>query len=235
LNKRTVFENLKREFPDKAIDLSENLELLKETFKDIIEVVGEKIQTDVSHRVFDNLELFGEMAKGFSELENQADEAIALLDVDEINVNEVHKEEKEIKTLPNYTEYAVDTKIEHTLYENFTHKRPSGFQLNKNKIVHVDTWQEMIVKTCELLMAIDEEKFVDFENSRVMNGKKRKYFSRDASKMVNPKRIKNKLYVEVNQSANSLRNLLIKLLKVYGFNLSDYKVFLRADYTNLKR
>jgi len=78
-------------------------------------------------------------------------------------------------------------------------------------------------------MSIDEKKFVDFENSRVMNGKKRKYFSREVSKVGNPKRLKNKLYVEVNQSANSLRNLLIKLLKAYGFNLSDYKVYLRAD------
>jgi len=235
MNKESLLKMLKNEFPEKAIDLSENLELLKETLKDIIEVVGEKIQSDVSHREFANLELFGEMAKEFSFLENQTDEAMALLEIDDLSDNTVPEEEQGIRTIPNYSEYAVDTNIEHTLYENFTHKRPSGFKLNKNKIVHVDTWQEMTVKTCELLMEINEEKFLDFENSKAMNGKKRRYFSKDSSLMRNPKLINNKIYIEVNQSANSLRNILIKLLKAYRFNISDYKVYLRADYTNLKK
>ncbi|HPF16832.1 MAG TPA: hypothetical protein P5107_08305 [Thermotogota bacterium] len=235
MDKESLLKMLKTEFPEKAIDLSENLELLKETIKDIIEEIGEKIQSDFSHRMFENLELFGEIAKEFSFFENQTDEAIALLDIDDLSDNTVPEEEQGIRTLPNYSEYVVDTNIEHTLYENFTHKRPSGFKLNEYKIVHVDTWQEMVVKTCELLMAIDRDKFLGFENSKTMNGKKRKYFSKDSTLMRNPKHIKDKIYIEVNQSANSLRNMLIKLLKAYHFNISDYAVYLRADYTNLKK
>jgi hypothetical protein len=64
----------------------------------------------------------------------------------------------------NYSQYEVDSNVEHTLYENLTHIRPYGFKINEHYIVKVKTWKEMLVKTCEFLIAIDEEKFSNFEN-----------------------------------------------------------------------
>ncbi len=43
-------------------------------------------------------------------------------------------EETEKKTIPNYSDYYVDTNVEHTLYEDYTHKRPCGFRINEDKI-----------------------------------------------------------------------------------------------------
>lgn len=37
----------------------------------------------------------------------------------------------------------------------------------------------MLLKTCEMFISIDLEKFLSFENNKNMNGKKNKYFSID--------------------------------------------------------
>ncbi|XOS90970.1 hypothetical protein ACLMAB_19715 [Brevibacillus laterosporus] len=127
----------------------------------------------------------------------------------------------------------MDSNVEHTLYENFTHKRPFGFQLNKDHIIEVKTWQAMLKKTSELLLTIDSEKLLSFEHARGMNGKKNKYISVKSEGMRRPHLILNQVYIEMNMSGNGIRNLILKMLKAYGFKTTDYKVYFRADYTEL--
>ena len=93
----------------------------------------------------------------------------------------------------------------------------------------------MLVKTCEILLALDEKKFLNFENVSEMNGKKNMYFTTNPSNMMKPKNVSGKIYIETNQSSNAIRNLLVKLLKKYQFKISEYKVYFRADYTNLNK
>lgn len=88
-------------------------------------------------------------------------------------------------------------------------------------------WQEVLIKTCELLLSVDEEKFFSFESKKHMNGKKNKYFSINTDNIRNPEIIGNKLYVETNMSGKAIRKLIIKI--------NDYKVYFRADYTNVNR
>ncbi len=92
----------------------------------------------------------------------------------------------------------------------------------------------MLIKVCENLIEVDEEKIIGFEDLKHMNGKK-KYFSVKPKGMRNPKRVANKIYVETNQSANSIRNILIKILKECGFKTGDLKIYLRADYTEINK
>lgn len=228
-----LIEKLKEEFPDKAIDISEGLELLRETIKDSIDVIGNRINKAVTNRDFENVSVYSDMAKEAYDLEKKIQEIMNMLEVEEIEVSEETEEEVEKKTIPNYADYVVDSNIEHTLYENFTHKRPAAFKLNDEKIVKVKTWQDMLIKTCEFLMAVDEKKFLSFEYNDEMNGKKNKYFSRNPNDMRKPRKIADKIYIETNQSGNAIRNLMIKLLKEYDFKISDYKVYFRADYSNL--
>ena len=72
-----------------------------------------------------------------------------------------------------------------------------------------------------------------FENSKNMNGKKNKYFSMNPDDMRKPVMVAGKVYVETNMSGNAIRNLILKMLKEYGFKASDYKVYFRADYTDI--
>ncbi len=68
-----------------------------------------------------------------------------------------------------------------------------------------------------------------------MNGKKVIYFSRiKLPTMRAARKIESaNIYVETNLSANGIRNLLIKMLSKYNIKLSDYKIYLKADYSEL--
>lgn len=230
-----ILSILKEEFPNKAIDISESLELLKETINDTMTAINNKLNDYYSKRDFENLKKYAQLGEDINQYEQKIDQFIELLEVDvsEDSIENEEIDEVEKRTLPNYADYLVDTNAEHTLYENFTHKRPFAFRINDNNVIEVKTWQEMLIKTCELLIAVDSEKFMSFENNPAMNGKKRKYFSRQEEGMTKPKLVNSSIFVETNVSGNGARNLLLKLLKEYGYKSNEYKVYLRADYTEL--
>ncbi len=228
-----LVKRIKEEFPDKAIDIMESLELLRVVINDTVEAVGTKINTSFSQKQYDKIPYYSSMAEDIGVCEKKIEEMISMIDVDDLIVEEETDEEAEVKIIPNYSEYIVDHNSEHTLYENFTHKRPYGFKLNDQHIVEVKTWQDMLIKTCEYLLTIDEKKFMGFENKKTMNGKKNKYFSTNPDDMRKPRKVADKIYVEINQSGNAIRNLIMKLLKEYNFSIGEFKVYFRADYTSL--
>jgi len=215
--------------PEKAIDLSEGLELLKGTVEDLMDDINVQVNAAYSKRDFSELKHFTDLGEGVNAYEKKIEQLINFLEVE--SEEELEVTEKAPYEL-NYSDYLVDEKMEHSLYEDFTHKRPYGFRLGEQKIVEASTWQGILIKTIEVLMAIDEEKFREFEHDPTMNGRKRPYFSTKKSMMRKPKLIKEKIYVETNINANSVRNLLVKLLKKYGYKTNDFKIYLRADYTD---
>lgn len=224
---------IKEEFPDKAIDIMESLELLSVAINETIESVGKKITKSFSEKQYDKIPYYSSIAEEIEFYEKKIEEIISMVDVDDdIIMEEETDEEVEVKTIPNYSEYVVDHNIEHTLYENFTHKRPFGFKLNDHHIVEVKTWKDMLIRTSEYLIAIDEKKFLSFEIKASMNGKKNKYFAINPDDMTRPRKVAGKIYIEMNQSGNAIRNLIIKLLKEYNFKISEYKVYFRADYSS---
>jgi len=138
---------------------------------------------------------------------------------------------EEQKTIPDYV---VDSSIPHTLYEDFTHKRVVAFSFN-NKRYTVKAWKDLLLQTCDLLAGIDAAKFDEFIDDPVMHGRMVSYFSR---KYVNKKNEKMKnidIYVWTNLSANGIRNLVRKLLREFDIRITDYYIYLRADYTPLHK
>ena len=188
---------------------------MRATIDDTIEVVGKKINKSFSEKQYDKIPYYSSIAEKIGFYEKKIEEITAMLDIGNI-ISEEETDEEE-KAIPDYSEYIVDNNVGHTLYENFTHKRPFGFKLNDNHIVKARTWQDTLLKTCEYLIAIDKQKFMGFENKRPMNVKKNKYFSTNPKGMRRPKKIADKIYIEANQSSNAIRNLIMKLLKEYGF------------------
>ncbi|MGX8796274.1 hypothetical protein ACR6HW_09360 [Fusibacter sp. JL298sf-3] len=233
-NASELLGDIRELFPNKAIDLFESIELLQTVLNDTIKEISDKTSEKVLERKFNDLNKLTKIAEALS---GHEDKLIQILSVLEIESNEDFESVDEIEEkrgLPNYDEYLVDSKVEHTLYENFTHIRPYGFKISDNKIIEAKTWQEMLIRTCELLIAIDKDKFLAFEHNKSMNGKKNKYFSKNESMLRKPGSISNEMFIELNQSSNSIRNFIVKLLKEYDFKVGDYKVYYRADYTNLK-
>ena len=225
-----LLNDVKNEFPDKAIDIIEGLELLRMLIDDTIETIGEKVSESFSEKKYDKLRHYSKLAEEMETYEKKLKKVIDILDIEDLDL-----EDKEEKEIPDYDQYTIDKNIEYSLYENFTHKRPYAFKLIDDRLIIVKTWKEMLIKICESLTEVDEKKIIGFEELKHMNGKKKKYFSSNSKEIRDPKRVANKIYVETNQSANSIRNLLIKILKEYGFKVVDLKIYLRADYTEINK
>lgn len=230
-----ILKIIKEDFPDKSIDISESLGLLMDTIDDVMNRINEKIGQSYSNRDFSTIEKYTTLGKAINSYENKIDEIINFTIIEEDEITEENTEGDITKILPNYDEYVVDNKVEHTLYENFTHIRPFGFRINDSEFIEVKTWQEMLLKTCDMFISIDSEKFLNFENNKTMNGKKNKYFSINEQKLRKPEKVADKIYIETNMSGNSIRNLIVKILKEYGIKVNNYKVYFRADYTQINR
>jgi hypothetical protein len=151
--------------------LSESLELIKEVLNDTMNAINHKSNDAFAKRDFAARRQYDDMAVFIYDYEQQIDQFVATLGVDAvdlINEDEETDEEAEKKKILNYADYVVDYNVEHTLYENFTHKRPFAFRINENRIIEVNTWQGKLKKTVELLFTTDCEKFLAFEHARGM-------------------------------------------------------------------
>lgn len=147
--------------------------------------------------------------------------------------NSVQDKERErnLERLRRYDEYAVDNTIPHDLKEDYRFKRPFAFQLEKH-YQKAFTWREVLIKTCEYLNELDPKMFESFASDDSMQWGDTFNFSKDKALLRSPQLIKNSdVYVKTTKDANAVRQLVIKMLDKYGFKMDDYKIFLRADYT----
>jgi hypothetical protein len=220
-----LFKAIEEELPEKHEELIESLEIFKATLNDTIDSLQKKIDYKIKNRNFEDSEKIFQIAKDCNKLEQKID-----------NIYNYSKENKfKNPKYINYEEYGVNNKIEHSIHENFKYKRPYGFRINAKNIIEVNSWQEMLIKTCEILYEVDKEKFLDLENRNHMNGKKRKYFTRNQDILRVPGSINDTVYVELNQSSNSIIKIIKKLLKEFDYNFNEFKIHLRADYTELNK
>lgn len=134
---------------------------------------------------------------------------------------------------PNYEDYIVDNTIEHTLLENFTHIKPYGFMFLGKEVIEAKSWKSLYIKACEIFLKLDEKIFLNFENKTYMNGQSRSYFSKEKTNMDQPVKILDKIYISTGFAANEFRDILMKILKEYNYNVKEFKVFFRADYNPL--
>ena len=228
-----VFEFLGAEVPNSVGDIREALDLLATSIDTAIEQVGEKVTKDFKKAA--ELSLNSEELDSISK---KIQEVISDLDtiIYDRNIDEDLKEMDQIdeKSIPNYNDYLVDTEVEHNLYEDLTHKRPCAFKIEGTR-VEIKDWKGVLVQTINYLAKKDPNIVRSFVDDSKMNGKKVIYFSRvklpTMRAVVEIKSVN--IYVATNLSANGIRNLLIKMLNKYNIKLSDYKIYLKADYSEL--
>lgn len=232
-----LIKTIKEEVPSKAIDLTESLELLRETINDTMIAVNDKANEAFSERDFSARTKYDKVLESIYQYEVEFENLIERLDVERETPIAVEDEVVlEKKTIPNYAEYTVDQNVVHNLYEDFTHKRPHAFQVDDQELIEISTWKEMLVKASEFIITLDENKFLSFEENPHMNGKKNRYFSVSKEMMIGePRSVLDKIYVETNMSGNSIRNLILKMLNEYGIPMNHFKIYLRADYSELNK
>lgn len=239
VNINNLIEFIKLTEPKGAMDIRESLLLLCETIDgatiqlhgNVEEALRNK-DYKMSHELIDRIQ-------EISLLQTKLGSYINTLEIEDIEEAEVFSDEESEsnlltrKDIPNYGDYVVDSEISYNLYENFTHKCPAAFRILGAK-VEAKQWKDVLLLTCEILANHNPDKFYGFVSDPAMQGKKVNYISKTGDRMRKPVKLKNhNIYIETNMSANSIRNLLVKLLKRYEIKITDYQIYLRADYTDL--
>ncbi|MEW5920809.1 MAG: hypothetical protein AB1796_07675 [Bacillota bacterium] len=231
-----IIQFLRNHFPVHLSEVRAAVDLLVYSVDDAIEAIIKKGNALSTNKELQEaiifLEKAGEMEIALKTLQNYMNQ-IETEDDSPIFEDEILDNIE--KQNPNYDEYSTDRTTAYTLFENYTYKRPHAFEMI-NQTVNVRDWKDMLMETCKKLTKINKDLILRFPDDPKFNGKKISYFSDKPETMRSPRRIETlDLFVETNFSANHIRNLIIKMLNHYGIPLSEYKIYLRADYSPLHK
>lgn len=224
-------------FPDGGRNISDSLELLSMYLDEIADAAISQSVQHAKGKNFEKNRALINMAEKLAELQAQLSSLTAHLGSDDDAIiseeEEDAKEEERIKrNLPNYADYAVDSHTPHNLNEDFTHTRVSAISICGKKYP-VSSWQDALVTTCDVLAATDRDKFWGFLDDDTFRRRVNATFSRTETLGKSTKMRSMDIYVWTNISANQAKYDIRRLLMKYGIKISDYAVFLRADYTPL--
>lgn len=230
---KNLLNSIKRDFPEDSVYVVETLQQLNDELNSLMGKYENKSSNNNANPTYKNIleELLSIKLK-INEVINDLDINYGQLIIGNTIDKGISSEQRLSR---NYKFYKVDTTLEHSLEENLTHIRPFGFKFLSGDVIESKTWKEIFIKTCEILFNIDEEKFTSFVDKTRMNGEVRDYFSKYDTNIILPVKIMNKVYVTTGMSANGFRDLIIKMLKEYNFNVEDYKLYFAADYSPLHR
>lgn len=222
------------EFPDDALEIQECIDLLNQSISGTVNSIKKELDREFERRNFEKMRLLTDFLSMIDDIQNKLDYySNALEPDDEIKETIVEKDNKEIDDIEksDYDSYSVDPNIPYTLYDNCTYKRPAGFEIF-GKRYEVRSWKDVFVQTCKILASKDMDLFSSFIDDDSINGRKARYFCKDPNLIRSPTKVPGTdIYVITNMSANQIRNTIQKMLAKFGIRISDYKVFLRADYT----
>lgn len=219
MNYKDLLLTIREEFPESIDDFIESFQILNAVIYDVYVINGDKINELYIKKDLEKVDYYLNLAKDIYIYKEKTDEIISFLKTENLmdcNENDiVYNQEKSHEI------------VECTLATDFTFRKPYGFLLDNKDIIIADSWKMFLVRFCEVLIKLDEEKFLSFENNINMNGANRKYFSTSKEGMRNAELINEKIYVETNQNANSIRDLIKKALLEYGYKTRDMKVYLK--------
>lgn len=227
-----IISFFKNEFPKDALEIQECIELLNHSIGGSVESIKGTFSTAIDMRDYSKMSTLQDLLATVDNIQNKLDEYLNMLQLDdEIEDSLIENEDMIEKELPDYDSLRVDQNIPYTLYDDYTYKRPAGFEIFGVRYEAKD-WKDVFVKTCEALASKDFSKFCEFVNDKSMQGRKVQYFCKDPKAIRAPRRVKGTdIYVMTNMSANQVRNVIERMLRKYGIKISEYKLYLKADYT----
>ena len=118
----------------------------------------------------------------------------------------------------------------HSLDESFTYKRPYGFVLGKAAYKGLQTWRNLYLQTLSELRSLDPERFARLpQESKFISKRGKPWFGPHESDFRQAERLSPGFYLEVNLSANNIRDNLKLLLSHFGLNYREMKIYLRED------
>ena len=166
---------LREEFPKDALDIQECIDLLNQSIGGSIESVKSAINRAIDQRDYDKLTPLQQMLKKIDEIQNKLEDYSNMLQLDEDIEDSIIDEDADDKQLPVYDSLRVDQNIPYTLHDDYTYKRPAGFEIFGERHDAKD-WKDVLVQTSEILAAKDFNQFCEFVNDKHMQGRKVPYF-----------------------------------------------------------
>jgi hypothetical protein len=124
----------------------------------------------------------------------------------------------------------LNKKFPHGLNEEFKYKRPYGFVIQGVPYENKLTWSELYLQVCEHLLMLDKHRFISMDNDpNHISKRNKKYFSSNQDDLRSPQKCGNVIFVEMNLSANQIRDSLKRLLKTYHIAHGNLTIYLRED------
>lgn len=118
----------------------------------------------------------------------------------------------------------------HTLDEDFTYKRPQGFILNGQAATGITTWQRLFELACQQLFARNPGLFRGLhEDPAFITNRGHHWITTDQASLRKALHISDGVYIESNASANTIRDVIRRLLQAYNIAENKVQLFLRQD------
>lgn len=226
---KNIIEFLKENHQSKAIELEDKFSSVNIILRDVMGDLISKAQVLQEKKDYNEVMNVVEIQKNINEAMNSNQKLISQLRIE--NLKEADKESR--LTLDD--DYLLDSKVPYNLKEDFRFKRPYAFSMGEH-YAKVSTWKELLVATCNYLNKLNPEMFHSFASDQSMQWGKTYNFSENKDLLRGPALIEgSNVYVETNKDSIAVRQLIIKMLERYNLDVLEFKVYLRADYTDRRK
>jgi len=124
----------------------------------------------------------------------------------------------------------LDRSQRHTLDEDFRYKRPYGFVFEGHAAKDLRTWRAVYERVIRLLARLEGDAFTDIATDEVFETTRgNRMFALSKEGMRNAYEVVPRVWVELNLSANSIRDRIVHLLEHFDHDPSTFYVYLRED------
>lgn len=218
------------------------MELFYNSFDDGLAFLKSTMQELIRTGNYEDIDKVNDICKKIRTIQNELSHVLdvaATLNTETVNEDDLtfsYNEEMDesLCMMPenvDYSKYIVDTNEQHSLDEDYEHKRPCGYMVNGIRY-EAGNWQDVLLNLCSTLSKENNGLLQSFvENSR-FKGRKIRYFSNVHVPKKNKKIPGTDVYVWINMSANGIKNLIRKILIEFGIKPSTFYIYLRADYSS---
>ena len=111
--------------------------------------------------------------------------------------------------------------VPQAIHESYTGKSVSSFSFQGSRY-EVRAWKGLLMGLCGILYAAHP---AEFERVSEIRGRKRPYFTRNASELRIPERFQNtNIFVETNLSADQIVKICFAMLDVFGYSRDDLRI-----------
>lgn len=244
-----IINFLKENYTYNADELYECLSLLLDTLDTTMAAIQQSSNEAFVQRDFPKVDSYYDMAKEINNVHGKIKECMEQLRVnipdEEVNDDEEAENSKEFpqeelesvaEEIVKHTDqddYKVDSTIKHTLYEEFSFKKPAAFEMDSVRL-EVRDWRDLFFLTCEALVKKDRSIFESFISDPSMNGRRIKYFAKSRRGMTSPKKLHGTdIYISMQLGANGSKRLISKMLRKYNMDVDKYYVYFSEDYSSL--